>query len=195
MRVAIWAVIHQSSLASPGGIHRLADALHTAFRVGKGAVLFGEALGRQDHIGLLGRFGQENILHDQKIQPVEGFLGMVEIRVGYHRVFTDNIHRFQGTVVGRRHHLGHFHADLIGHPLNAPGSFHLGLYGRVGHVLIGRVDIGQTAHVAGALDVVLTAQRIDAAAGLPHVAAEHRQIGQGLDIVGAGDVLGDAHAV
>ena len=65
----------------------------------------------------------------------------------------------------------------------------------VGDRLIAGEDVGQAAHVAGALDVVLAAERVDAAAFNADVAAEHGQVGQGLDVVGAHGVLGDAHAV
>jgi hypothetical protein len=59
--------------------------------------------------------------------------------------------------------------------------------------LVGRVNVRQTAHVAGALDVVLAAQRVDTAAGHTHIAQEHLQVGQVHDIAHTHDMLGDAH--
>jgi hypothetical protein len=77
----------------------------------------------------------------------------------------------------------------------APGFLHLFLGIGAGHRLISGVDIGQNPHVAGALDVVLAAQRVDPAAFDSQVAAEHGEVGEAFDVVGAADVLGDSHAI
>ena len=61
--------------------------------------------------------------------------------------------------------------------------------------MIATENVGQTPHVTGALDVVLAAQGIDPTAHDAQIAAQHRQVGQGFDIVRAGAVLGDPHAV
>jgi len=55
--------------------------------------------------------------------------------------------------------------------------------------------VGLAAHMRGALYVVLTAERVDTAAGLPEVAGEERQIDEQRDAISALDVLGDAEAV
>jgi len=75
----------------------------------------------------------------------------------------------------------------------APGFPELFLGFLAGDRLVGRVDIGQTAHIASTLDVVLSAQRVDAAAGHAHVAEQHLQVGQAHDVAYAADVLGNAH--
>ena len=61
-------------------------------------------------------------------------------------------------------------------------------------VLEARQAIRQGAHVAAALDVVLAAQRVEAAAVLPDVAGERRQVDEGQDVVDRVVVLGDAEA-
>ena len=61
--------------------------------------------------------------------------------------------------------------------------------------MIGRKNIGQTAHVAGSLDVVLAAERIDPAAGFSGISTKHGQVGQGLDVIHTGSVLGNSHGV
>ena len=66
---------------------------------------------------------------------------------------------------------------------------------RIGHRLIAGKHVGQAAHVAGPLDIVLAPEGIDPAAPDAHVAAEHGQVGQGFDVVRAGGVLGDAHGI
>ncbi len=51
--------------------------------------------------------------------------------------------------------------------------------------------VGQGAHVAAALDVVLAAQRVEAAAVAPDVAGQQREADQGQDVVDRVVVLGD----
>ena len=80
-------------------------------------------------------------------------------------------------------------------PADTPGILEFLLDFGDGNCLVAGVHIGQAAHVAGALHVVLPAQRIDAAARNAHVAAQHRQVGGRLDIVYTGGVLGDAHGI
>ena len=55
-------------------------------------------------------------------------------------------------------------------------------------------SIGQRAHVAAALDVVLATERVDAAPVPADVAGEQHQVDQGEDVVDRVVVLGDARA-
>ena len=59
-------------------------------------------------------------------------------------------------------------------------------------VLEARQPIRQGAHVAAALDVVLAAERVDAAAVAPDVAGQQDEVDQGEDVVDRVVVLGDA---
>ena len=56
-------------------------------------------------------------------------------------------------------------------------------------------DVGQGAHVARSLHVVLAAQRVDAGVRHAHMAGDHGQVGQVHDVGRAGGVLGDAQGV
>ena len=58
-------------------------------------------------------------------------------------------------------------------------------------VLEARQLVGDRAHVAAALDVVLTAQRVQARAVAPDVPGQQREVDQRQDVVDRGDVLGD----
>ena len=60
---------------------------------------------------------------------------------------------------------------------------------------IARQFVRERAHVAGALHIVLPAQRIDADAATPEIAGRHREIGDGHDRRRALAVFGDAEAV
>ena len=59
-------------------------------------------------------------------------------------------------------------------------------------VLEARQPVGQGAHVAAALDVVLATQRVDAAAVAADVAGQQDEGDQGQDVVDGVVVLGDA---
>ena len=79
--------------------------------------------------------------------------------------------------------------------LGAPGGAQLRPRRLVGDLLVAGVDVGQGADVAGALHVVLAAQRVHAGPGLAEVAGEHGEVADGEHVVGAVRVLGDAHGV
>jgi hypothetical protein len=74
-----------------------------------------------------------------------------------------------------------------------PGLGEARPHGGLGDRLIARQDVGQRAHVAGALHVVLSPQRIDPSAGDAQVAQQELEIRAGERVVGAARVLGDAH--
>ena len=55
------AAIIQSACAVPGGVTFWPTRADPALEVGRGAVLLGEAGGRQDHVGAGGRLGEEHV--------------------------------------------------------------------------------------------------------------------------------------
>jgi hypothetical protein len=65
---------------------------------------------------------------------------------------------------------------------------------RVGHGLVIGQEHRDQPGIRGALHVVLAAQRVQPGAGPPDMAAHQRQRDQAARIVGAVDVLADAHA-
>ena len=75
---------------------------------------------------------------------------------------------------------------------DAPGRVELRTELVVLDVLEARQSIGQGAHVAAALDVVLASERVDAAAVAADVAGQEHEIDQGEDVVDRVVVLGDA---
>src|SRR5262249_40093846 len=68
-------------------------------------------------------------------------------------------------------------------------------YARIGHVSITAELVREGAHVAGALHVVLAAQRVDAHALTTHVAGRHGEVRDRHDRSAALAVLGDAQTV
>ena len=103
---------------------------------------------------------------------------MIQIRIRHQWIFTDNIHGLYFTIICHGHHFGHGQPDFVRQPGNPPGRFHSFPDRLIGNRLVSRKNIGQSAHVTGALHVVLTTKRIHTTAGNPEIAAQHRQIGQ-----------------
>ena len=70
----------------------LAHPLHAALGIGKGAIAFGKAGRRQNHVSELGGLSQEQLLYHQEFQVVQGFLDMIGIGIqskpGFRPVYT-----------------------------------------------------------------------------------------------------------
>lgn len=79
--------------------------------------------------------------------------------------------------------------------LHAPRVLEHHAHGIVGDVPIAGELVRERAHVAGALHVVVAAQRVDADTGAAKVARHHGEVGNGHHRRGALAVLGDAKAV
>ena len=73
-------------------IDRLAAHLHQPVGVGEGAGLLGKRAGREDHVGQVRRFGQEDVLHDQMIERGQRFARMVRVGVRHRRVLAHHVH-------------------------------------------------------------------------------------------------------
>ncbi|OQA20998.1 MAG: hypothetical protein BWY63_01415 [Chloroflexi bacterium ADurb.Bin360] len=171
--------------------HSLAHPLNAALGVGEGALFLRKGKTRQNHIGELSGIGHENVLHHEEFHLGKRLTDMVEVRVRGHRVFRHDVNGFNLASVRRVHDLYHGQAGLIGEAFNTPGFLELFLIRR--HSLIAGVDVGQTAHIAGALNVVLPAQRTNAATGNAHIAQDGLQVRQRHHVEDAGRVLRDAH--
>jgi hypothetical protein len=96
---------------------------------------------------------------------------MVQVRIGYQRIFTDNIKGLNFSAVGFGHHFRNLQSRFGGQTGDVPGPFHFFNGIQVVHRLVAGKHVGQAAHVARPLNVVLPAQRIDPATTNPHIAA------------------------
>ena len=114
--------------------------------------------------------------------------------LGEGRVFTHHIERLDLAFVNGVDDfgMGQTHAVI---QFAIPGGFKFLAHLRVIHALVARIDIGQSAHIACTLHVVLSAQWVDAAGGLAHVAGEQRQIADRLHVICTVRVLRDSHRV
>ena len=145
------------------------QALNAALGVGERAVLLREARHGQDHVGQLRRLRQEEVLHDEEVQVLEGLLDVRDVRVADHRVLAHQ-HKRPDRALGRGVHHLHDGQARLRRERRSPGSLELLVDGLVVDLLIAGVDVRQGAEIARALDVVLPAERIDAAAGDADVA-------------------------
>ena len=174
-------------------IECLAAHLDLAVGVGDGAVFFRPGRRRQHDIGVERGFGQEQILHDQMFEFRQGGAGVVRVGIGHGRIFAHDIHALDLAAMHRVHDLDHGQAE-VGVQRGAPGVFeplaHIGVADRL---IIGIEDRDQP-RVGRALDVVLSAQRVQPGAGPADLAGDQRQRDQAARIVGAVDVLRNPHA-
>ena len=172
----------------------LADPLDPAFGVGEGAILFGEGAAGQDYICQCGGFRQENVLDHQEFAVFQGVFHMVQVGIGHHGILTHDIQAPYAASFHGVHDFSNGQAGFTGEG-NTPGLFKLFPGSVVEDLLIGGEIGGQTAHVTGTLDIVLTAQGVDTAAVLADLAAQQCQVGGAHDTLGAGGVLSDTHGI
>lgn len=171
------------------------DALHSPFGVGEVAALLGKGAGGEHRIGELGGFGEEDILHHQKLQLLEPLDDVMLIRIAQHRVFSHHIEPLDAARAGGIYGLGEGKAGRARQPWLLPGGGEAGMNLGVGHLLIAGQAVGQRPHVTGSLHVGLAPQRVDATPFDADVAAQQLQVGDGPHVVVAGGVLGDPHRV
>ena len=113
------------------------------------------------------------------------------IGFGVRRVFSQNVKGRQFAAFHRLKHVAHVPA-AFGRDFAAPGFFEFGAQFVVFDVLKTGQAVGNRTHVAAALNIILTAQRIDAAAVAADVAGEKREIDERKDIVHRVVMFGDA---
>ena len=86
MRWAISWISAQSCRASPGGLEHGPRDLHLPVGVGEGAPLLGVRRGRQDHVGVPGGLGEEEVLHDEMLELGQRLARVLHVGVRHRRV-------------------------------------------------------------------------------------------------------------
>ena len=143
-------------------------------------------------MGALGGLVQEEVLDHEELELADGLLGVVQVGLGQQGILADDVHRAGGAGQRALYDLGDDAAGAARRP-HAPRL--LEARQRLRHVVAVAGQVGRdAAGVAAALHVVLAAQRRDAGARAAHLAGDKREIEQGVSVVDAVDVLGDAHA-
>lgn len=114
---------------------------------------------------------------------------MAGIRVADHGILAHDDHGLELALLQAVHHL-HGRQAAERRQGASPGRLELQAGLLVIHELVAGIIVGQPAHIAGALHVVLAAQRVHTGTGTTDLTAEHGQVGQGTDIVHAAAVAG-----
>jgi hypothetical protein len=120
---------------------------------------------------------------------------VLRVRVGLRDVLALHVQALEAAVERGVEHVGDAQARL-GCRAHAPGALEQRAHRAVvGDVAVAGQLVRERAHVAGALHVVLAAQRVHADAFAADVAGGHRQVGDAHHHRRALAVLGDAEAV
>ena len=143
---------------------------------------------------VLGRFVQEQVLHDDALHRGQRGGDMLGVGVRLGRVFALHIEGLEGAIQRGFHHVGNAQARLRV-DRHAPGAVEQLARHRVRQVPVARQLVRERAHVAGALHVVLAAQRVHAHALAPDVARGHREVRDAQHHRAALAMLGDPQAV
>ena len=137
---------------------------------------------------------EEQILDDDAVHGRQRRLDVGGVGVGLSDVFALDVHAAEFAVERRVEHVGDAQTGLSAQGA-APEILEQVTHGVVGDVAVARELVGERPHVAGALHIVLAAQRVDAHPLTPDVAGEHGQVGHTHDHRRALAVLGHPEAV
>jgi len=174
-----------------GRVERLAHALHAPLGARDRALGLGPARRRGQHdVRELCGLREEDVLHDEMVEPFEQLDRMLLVGLRLRRVLADHVQRTQVAALHRVEHLREVLAALR-RDLGAP----LLLEARAGRVVLDVLEAGQLvrerAHVTAALHVVLAAQGRKARAVASDVPRQQREVDQRKDVVDRVVVLGD----
>ena len=145
-------------------------------------------------MGVVGGLVEEEVVHDDAFHRLETGRDVVRVGVGLQDVLALDVDALERAVDGGVEHVGDAQARLR-IERHAPQALVDVARRIVGHVPIARQLVRERAHVAGALHVVLAAQRVHADARPADIAGQHGEVGDRHDRGRALAVLGDAEAV
>ena len=107
-------------------------------------------------MGKAGRFRGEDVLTDQELSRGQTFFDVVNIRFTVGQIFTKDIKGLDLPGKKSLNHGWHRQPRFVRQPFDPPGGFELGqILGNVDALISGK-NVGQSAHIAGALDIILT---------------------------------------
>ena len=178
-------------------LHRrlhLAHAVDAAFGVGEGAVLLEEGGAGQEDMGEGRGLVQEQVLHHHAVHGFERVVHVLGVGVRLRDVFALHEEAAEGALDRRVEHVGNAQARLTVEVGLPHGLEHLA-HRVVADMAIARELMREGAHVAGALHIVLSTERIHAHAVAADIAGGHGEVRHAHDHGGALAVLGDAEAI
>ena len=156
-------------------LHDLAHPRDAPLGVGERAVLLEEGRTRQEDVRIARRLDQEQVLHDDAFHRGKRRSHVARVRVRLGEVLALDIERAETAVERRLEHVRDAKSWLVA-DRHIPGRLELATRDGIRHVPVARQLVRERAHVAGALHVVLSAQRIHAHALAAEVAGRHREV-------------------
>ena len=145
-------------------------------------------------MGVVRGLVEEEIVDDDAFHRRQRRDDMLGVGIGLQDVLALHVEAHEGAFDGGVEHVGNAQARLRVE-LDVPHRFELFAHRIAGDVPIARQLMRERTHVAGALHVVLAAQRVHADAGPADIAGRHREVGDRDHRGRALAVLGDAEAV
>ncbi len=174
--------------------HHLADALDAPLGIGEGAVLLQEGRSRQEDVGIVGGLVEEEVMHDHAFHRRQRRHHMLGVGVGLQDVFALHVEAHERAFDRSVEHVGNAQARFR-IELDVPHRLELVAHGVARDMPVAGEFMRERAHVAGALHVVLAAQRVHADAGTADIAGRHREVGDRNHCGRPLAVLGHAKAV
>ncbi len=186
-------MIQRSCRASPGGSSACRPSCTARSVLVNVPVFSGNADAGRITSARYAGLGQEDVLHDQHLQLGKRLPRVIDVGIGHRRVLAHDVHAADlpactASMISTTVRPG------FGSSVVAPDRFELRARCRVVDALVVGIHHRDQSDVARALDVVLTAQRMQAGARPADLAGHHRQRDQAARVVGAVDMLRDAHA-
>ena len=145
-------------------------------------------------MGVFRRLVQEQVLDDDAFHRGEARRDVLGVRIGLGDVFALHIESLEAAADRVVEHVGNAQA-LLGIELDTPELLEHVARRVVRNMAVTGELVRERAHVAGALDIVLAAQRVHADALAPDIARRHGDVGHAHDHGRALAVLGDAEAI
>ena len=118
------------------------------------------------------RLVEEQILHDHAFHRAERGGHVLRVRIALRDILAFDVEAHEAAVERGFEHVRYAQARLVVQR-HAPGGLEALPHGGIGYVPIAREFVRERTHVAGALHVVLAAQRIHADAGATEIAGRH----------------------
>ena len=177
--------------------HGGAKSLDAALGIGLYAIGFAPSGSGEDDVGHLRGFGEKDVNDDEVIESLEGFFAVVLVGVGDEGVLAIDDHGVN-TVFFLP---AHIESGDFGHRVTKVevgllvGFFEFFLEFGINDWLEAGVVRGHGSAVAGSLDIILPPHRVNAGAFLTEVTGEKGEVAEGLNVVDATDVLGNAQSV
>ena len=178
------------------GRNRGVKVLEATVRGSKDTLVLAPRGSGQDDVGKHGRLRHKDVLANEQIQLGERLAHAGRIGLGLHRVLAVVVEAVHLALIDQVTQVGEFVALLQGELFlgHAPSLGKLGAHGGVGDFLVARVQVGQHAHIAGALDVVLATHGRETGVGFADLAGNAGDGGDGVHRLQVLLLLAYAHA-